>query len=175
MGGGSNEGKCQLEQSDAEKMSWRSWPLCFGGKCLPKGVLQHQQVHTLEMQIPTTWSHVQGSEESLGKLESTPPVAALSRCFPNRHPSLKHRSTHHLESTSVGRVSELREPWGRRFLGPGKRHTHPVTPSGEAEGLPHSAMSPISRSEHPLLNEVLVRDQIIFFFTTNRNRGSALK
>lgn len=60
----------------------------------------------------------------------------LALQLPRSHPSMKDRNTHHLESTTVGRVSELRVPWGRRFLGPGKRHTHPMAPFERPEGLP---------------------------------------
>lgn len=131
------------------------------GKGLQERVLEHQQVHI-------TWDsntdHVRSRERlpnNLGTLEYARSMACL--CLPAAPAPMPPWDTHHLESTTVGRVSELRVPWGRRSHGPGKRHTHlqgSIWMTWGASLSPHSAIPPISKSEHTYLNKAPVRDQI---------------
>lgn len=59
----------------------------------------------------------------------------LSCCLPSPVPG-RSPNTHHLGSTTEGTASELRAPWGRRFLGPRKKSTSSHGSSWMTKGLP---------------------------------------
>lgn len=76
----------------------------------------HQQAYVIGTSMPTTarlWEPTLWGAAVASYLVLLPPSPVLDRA-PN---------THHLGSTTEGTASELRAPWGRRFLGPRKRCT----------------------------------------------------
>lgn len=130
---------------------------------------------SFEMQIPITWSHVWGFWIISWKIR----VCSSRQCVapwlphPDYHLSGKYGNTYHLESTTVGKVSELRAPWGRRFHGPGKRHTYPRGSMWLSWGVPrllHSALLPVPKSKHPFPHKALVRDQAYFSLEAHTQR-----
>lgn len=76
----------------------------------------HQQAYVIGTSMSITarlWEPTLWGSAVASYLVLLPPSPVLDRA-PN---------THHLGSTTEGTASELRAPWGRRFLGPRKRCT----------------------------------------------------
>lgn len=89
----------------------------------------HQQVYI-------HWNVNANHSKALGTnfLRSCCGSHTLSCCLPSPVPG-RSPNTHHLGSTTEGTASELRAPWGRRFLGPRKRSTSSHGSSWMTKGL----------------------------------------
>jgi hypothetical protein len=90
--------------------------------------------------------------------------------------SARSPNTYHLGSTTVGTASELRVPWGRRFLGPRKRYTHSHGPSSMIKAaFPPLPSTPCTGgSGQSLLNEVLKQSQTKFCQVLHRNETQVM-